>query len=63
MHVGAHRATYELTALVAHIEDEGSEATSASQEGHLVAHIKVHLAPFLSEISCCYVQSYVCEFN
>lgn len=36
------RATYELTALVAHIQAEDSDATDAlAAEGHLVAHIKV----------------------
>ena len=40
------RATYELTALVAHIQDDGADLSqdSAPQEGHLVAHIKVSQA-------------------
>ena len=38
-----HRATYELTALVAHIQAEDVDAApdSLAAEGHLVAHIQV----------------------
>lgn len=42
-------AVYELTALVLHVRDEASaisESAAEQDEGHLLAHIKVHFKGF-----------------
>lgn len=41
--LGPQRAVYELTAVIAHIRDQDEPpGDSATADGHLLAHIKVH---------------------